>query len=100
MEGGKLKHQKDDIIDHNVLALPNLNLLHGPRDRMLVSGDNRVNVQPGLIALHTVFSREHNLICDELRKRFGNAMDDETLFQHARALTRAKYQNASAIDLS
>mgnify|MGYP001801123825 CR=1 FL=1 len=65
---------------------------------MLISGDNRVNVQPGLIALHTVFSREHNLICDELRERFGNdAMDDETLFQHARAINRAKYQNVSNV---
>ena len=93
MKNGKLNHQSNDILDFNTKEVTNLNLLNGPRDKMLVSGDNRVNVQPGLIALHTLWSREHNLICDELLKHPGNEnMDDETLFQHARALARAKWQ--------
>lgn len=94
MKDGKMLHQHNsEIIPPNTKQVPNLNLLHGPRDKMLVSGDNRVNVQPGLIALHSVFSREHNLICDELIQRYGReGMNDETLFQHARALTRAKWQ--------
>lgn len=93
MENGKLKHQSCDIIDFNKKELTNLNLLNGPRDKMLVSGDNRVNVQPGLIAFHTLWSREHNRICDELlqQPRYQN-MDDQTLFNHARTLTRAKWQ--------
>ena len=93
LQNGKLKHQPNDIIDFNTKQVPNLNLLSCPREKMLVSGDNRVNVQPGLIALHTIWSREHNLICDELRQQPGNEnMDDETLFQHARSLARAKWQ--------
>ncbi|EDO44810.1 predicted protein, partial [Nematostella vectensis] len=91
MKHGKLKHQEGEMITPNTKQVPNLNLLNGPRDKMLVSGDNRVNVQPGLIALHTLWSREHNHICDEIRARTPD-MDDETLFQHARALTRAKWQ--------
>lgn len=93
MEKGKLKHQSSDILDFNTKEVTNLNLLNGPRDKMLVSGDNRVNVQPGLIALHTLWSREHNRICDELLQQPGNEnMDDETLFNHARTLARAKWQ--------
>jgi len=93
MKDGKLKHQTSDVLDFNKNELTNLNLLNGPRDKMLVSGDNRVNVQPGLIALHTLWSREHNKICDELLQRPGyENMDDETLFNHARTLARAKWQ--------
>lgn len=93
MKDGKLKHQTCDVLDFNKNELTNLNLLNGPRDKMLVSGDNRVNVQPGLIALHTLWSREHNRICDELLQRPGyENMDDETLFNHARTLARAKWQ--------
>lgn len=93
MENGKLKHQSSDILDFNTKEVTNLNLLNGPRDKMLVSGDNRVNVQPGLIALHTLWSREHNRICDELLQQPGyENMDDETLFNYARTLARAKWQ--------
>ena len=93
-KNGKLLHQPDnDIINFNSAHAPNLNLLSCPRDKLLVSGDNRVNVQPGMIVQHTLWSREHNLICDELLKHPGNEdMDDEALFHHARALTRAKFQ--------
>lgn len=52
-----------------------------------------MNVQPGLICLHTIWAREHNLVCDELKKQQNlERYDDETLFQHARAITRAKWQ--------
>lgn len=51
----------------NYLHLPNLNLLGKPRDSLFVSGDNRVNVQPGLVAMHTLLGREHNAVVDELQ---------------------------------
>lgn len=93
MKDGKLVHQHNDIIDFNTKHVSNLNLLSCPRDKLLISGDNRVNVQPGLIVLHTLWSREHNLICDEIKRHPGNEnMDDETLFNHARSLARAKFQ--------
>jgi hypothetical protein len=77
----------------NTKQLPNLNLLGGPREKLLLSGDPRVNVQPGLICLHTIWAREHNLVCDELKKLQAlERYDDETLFQHARTITRAKWQ--------
>ena len=90
---GKLREQSEHNLPFNTKQLPNLNLLGGPRDKLLLSGDPRVNVQPGLICLHTVWAREHNLVCDELKKQQAlESYDDETLFQNARAITRAKWQ--------
>ena len=42
----------------------------------------------GLSALHTLFAREHNLLCDELRARYGN-WDDERIYQTARLIVSA-----------
>ena len=90
---GKLRQQCQHNLPYNTKQLPNLNLLGGPREKLLLSGDPRVNVQPGLICLHTIWAREHNLVCDELIKLQAlESYDDETLFQHARTITRAKWQ--------
>ena len=42
----------------------------------------------GLSALHTLFAREHNLLCDELRARYRN-WDDERVYQTARLIVSA-----------
>jgi len=42
----------------------------------------------GLSALHTLFAREHNLLCDELRSRYRN-WDDERIYQTARLIVSA-----------
>lgn len=90
---GKLHEEPERNLGFNIKQLPNLNLLGGPREKLLLSGDPRVNVQPGLICLHTIWAREHNLVCDELKKQQNlERYDDETIFQHARAITRAKWQ--------
>lgn len=65
-----------------------------------VAGDVRVNEQPGLTALHTLFVREHNDIADELALRLGTPdpkarnYDEEVehLFQAARESTCARIQ--------
>lgn len=42
----------------------------------------------GLGALHTLFAREHNLLCDELRSRY-RTWDDERIYQTARLIVSA-----------
>ena len=90
---GMLRLDPDANLPFNDDQIPNLNLLGAPRERLLVSGDTRVNVQPGLIALHTLFAREHNKVCDEFQTHsFMRDADDESLYQTARTMTRAKWQ--------
>lgn len=58
----------------------------------LLSGDNRANVHPALLALHTVFHVEHNRLCDEVMSEIGYAAADEEVFQMARARNIAQWQ--------
>jgi len=55
-------------------------------------GDSRVNEQPLLTALHTVWVREHNRLAAALHQ-MNPQWDDERLFQEARKITIAEYQH-------
>lgn len=88
---GKLKLGPGDLIPDNTMALANDNPVGRDPDSLLVAGDSRANVQPGLIALHTLFVREHNRLCDE-HKRKSPLATDEQLFQAARRLVAAELQ--------
>ena len=90
-KGYLLMTSDDDFLPKNEMQVPNANLLDRQRTELFVSGDNRANVQPGLLALHVIWHREHNLNCDEILKQ-SPALDDEAVFQQARALTIAKWQ--------
>lgn len=56
-----------------------------------VSGDTRVNEQPVLASLHTIFMREHNRIAKKLRKKFA-CWQDEKIFQYSRRIVSAQIQ--------
>uniref|UniRef100_A0AAR5Q3E0 Peroxidase n=3 Tax=Dendroctonus ponderosae TaxID=77166 RepID=A0AAR5Q3E0_DENPD len=55
------------------------------------SGDARVNFQPQLALMHTLWYREHNRLATELGK-LNSHWDDETLFQEARRIVIAEMQ--------
>ncbi|KAK6180441.1 hypothetical protein SNE40_012597 [Patella caerulea] len=52
------------------------------------AGDARVNVWPGLVTIHTIFMRQHNLIAAELKK-INSSWSDEELFQKTRKIVEA-----------
>ncbi|XP_046374738.2 peroxidasin-like [Haliotis rufescens] len=55
------------------------------------AGDVRVNVFPGLTAMHTLWVKEHNRIATKLAK--FNSWDDEKLFQVARKIVIGSMQH-------
>ena len=55
-------------------------------------GDFRVNEQPGLASIHTLFVRLHNLIEEQIRLN-NPGMSSEFLFQHTRRFVIAMWQN-------
>lgn len=57
----------------------------GRPQKHFVAGDIRANEQPTLTALHTLFVREHNRLCDTLATSNPD-WTDEQLFQHARRM--------------
>jgi len=66
--------------------------LRQPDDQIPSAGDNRVANNVSLFLFHTLFLREHNRIALQISES-NPEMDDETLFQEARRLNIAQYQN-------
>ena len=60
--------------------------------KLFVAGDPRANENPNLAVMHTLFVREHNRLCDEL-KALHPDWSDEELFQYARRIVIALIQN-------
>lgn len=46
-----------------------------PNDQEFISGDLRINEQVGLISIHTLLIREHNLIADQVALRLDSGTD-------------------------
>ncbi len=99
---GKLKVSKGDLLPWNTVN----NEFNGAKDesapfmandtrtntKLFVAGDIRANENPLLIAMHTLFVKEHNRLCDEF-KADDPSLTDEQLFQKARRHVSAYFQN-------
>ena len=58
----------------------------------LSAGDGRVNQQPLLVTLQTIWLREHNRVAQRLAQLMPDR-DDEFLFQEARRIVVAEMQH-------
>ncbi len=98
---GKLKMSKGGFLPFNTIdgefeseTDPNapFMLIEGEAPvRHFIAGDLRANEQPSLTSLHTLFLREHNRICDEL-KVIHPEFTDEELYQKARKMVGGTIQ--------
>lgn len=98
---GKLKMSAGNLLPFNTMTGeldapvdPNAPAMAMPYpfvEKWFVSGDFRANENPFLTAIHTLFAREHNRLCDELKTEHPG-WSDEMLFQQARKLVGAEIQ--------
>ncbi len=72
------------------LKLPG-NLLPKGKDGQFLAGDERVNENGNLIAMHTLWAREHNRVAAEVERAFP-AFNDEQTYQLARHIVAAEFQ--------
>ncbi len=89
LEGGRLRVDPGQVLpadEHN----PNCRVAAG--SGCLSSGDERVNSNAGLAALHTLLAREHNRISSMLES-VNPHWDEETLYQEARRIVGAEMQH-------
>uniref|UniRef100_A0A8C1R6X6 Eosinophil peroxidase n=1 Tax=Cyprinus carpio TaxID=7962 RepID=A0A8C1R6X6_CYPCA len=68
-----------------------LNISMGNRSFCFQAGDSRANEHLGMIALHTLFLREHNRMAEELHK-LNPHWSPDTLYQEARKILGAVHQ--------
>ena len=95
---GKLKTSLGNLLPYNTITgqfdsdidpnAPHMDDEVGLTVKHFIAGDVRGNENPLLTSLHTIFIREHNRICDELRVVHLN-WRDERLYQEARKRTVA-----------
>ena len=100
-QDGKLKVSKNNLLPWNTIdgdfnspidpSAPEMADDTRSNVKLYVAGDDRANENPLLIAVHTLFVREHNRNCD-LVKESNPSWDDEEIFQHAKRITTGKLQ--------
>lgn len=101
---GKLKTSQGDLLPWNTpsgeyndigfdMTIPHMDD-EGDNLRLFVAGDVRANENPQLLAIHTLFVREHNQLCDHYLEKHPEWLgNDELLFQNARKHLIAYYQS-------
>ena len=107
-EGGKLKTSTGNLLPWNTVSgefndvvdlinSPFMGDDTGQNLKLFVAGDVRANENPLLLAMHTVFVREHNRLCDEFAEEHPS-WSDETLYQNARRMIGAYLQKITFED--
>jgi len=92
--GGRLRAQRSPTRRGQPLLMANPNECQDQRTgaACFLSGDGRVNEQPDLALMHTVWLREHNRVANELA-RLHPEWSDEALYQEAKRVVVAEMQH-------
>lgn len=89
---GLLKTSAGNMMPFNTDNLPNANDSHMlPNSELFLAGDVRANENPDLVALQTLFVREHNRIAADV-KADHPTFTDEQIYQNARSIVIAELQ--------
>lgn len=97
LSDGEMKVTKTpvgDLLPHNdgrQLNAGNTELVSYSK-QLFVAGDIRVNEQPTLAAIHTVFVREHNFHARRIRQEHPEWIDEQ-IYRQARAIVIAEIQH-------
>ena len=94
MTSGRLRVTDDNLLPFNDTTLGMDVQGTALQTELRLAGDVRANEQPGLLALHTLFVREHNRLATELAKVHPD-WSDEQLYQRARRLVGALMQKVT-----
>ena len=90
--GGRLRTSAGNLLPFNTAGLANANDAHVVADNQLfLAGDVRANENPELLALQTLFVREHNRIAADAAAK-NPTCTDEQLYQHARRMVISEIQ--------
>lgn len=82
--GGRMKTSQGNMMPFNTGGLPNANDAHRVSDdKLFLAGDVRGNENVELIALQTLFVREHNRLAGKIAAR-SRRLSDEQIYQRAR----------------
>jgi len=90
--GGRMRTSDGNLLPFNTTGLANANDAHVVADdQLFLAGDVRANENPELVALQTLFVREHNRIAAEAAAK-NPTWTDEQLYQHARRMVISEIQ--------
>jgi peroxidase len=90
--GGRMRTSAGNLLPFNTTGLANANDSHVVADdELFLAGDVRANENPELLALQTLFVREHNRIAAEAAVK-NPTWTDEQLYQHARRMVISEIQ--------
>ncbi len=85
---GRLRMSTGRLLPFNDEGLPNAG---GSSDTLFLAGDVRANEQVGLVAMHTLFVREHNRLANQIRSQNPNLSGDQ-IYERARRIVGAQMQ--------
>jgi len=86
---GRLKTSKGRLLPFNITGLPNAG---GDSDKLFLAGDVRANEQSALIAMHTLFVREHNRLAKKIARKHGGHLSGDEIYERARRIVGAQMQ--------